>query len=105
MGRERIMGLLGLMLAAPVTSGGPTRPPGLLKPSPGILTAEADLRPNETQNLADHIGEFTRLATTAGVDLRFHLRVDLGDGREIPADTLAKVSKLLESVKSDLTLR
>jgi hypothetical protein len=105
MGRERIMGLLRLMLAAPVTSGGPTPPPESPKPSPGIVTAEADMRPNEIQNLADHIGELTRLATTAGVDLRFHLRVELGDGREIPADVRTRVSKLLESVKSGFTLR
>jgi hypothetical protein len=91
------------MLAAPMTSGGPTRPPEPPKPSPGIVAAEADLRPNEIQNLADHIGELIRLATTAGVDLRFHLRVELGDGCEIPADVRTRVSKLLESVKSGFT--
>jgi len=93
-----------IQLAVPVISGSPTLPPVPPKPSPGILTAEADLRPNEIQNLADQIGELTRLVTTAGVDLRFHLRIDLGDGRELPADLRPKLSKILESVKNGLTL-
>ena len=41
-------------------------------PKPGVLVAEADLRPNEIQDLADVIGDIVSVA--AGYDLTFHLR-------------------------------
>jgi len=44
---------------------------------PGVLVAEAILRPNELQELADQIGELTRLATEAGAELTFHIRIEV----------------------------
>jgi hypothetical protein len=57
-----------------------TLPSPALPPKPGVRVAEADLRPNEIQDLADVIGELTSAAV--GSNLKFHLRIELdGDGQ------------------------
>ena len=43
------------------------------KAQSGTLFTEADLQPNEIQDLADQIGEIKKIAV--GLDVRFHLLV------------------------------
>src|SRR5262249_3342514 len=50
----------------------PPEPP----PRPGVRVARADLRPNQLQDLADQVGELTRLAV--GFDLKLSLTIELG---------------------------
>jgi len=69
-------------------------------PKPSVRVAEADLRPNEIQDLADVIGELT--AAAAGNDLKFHLRIELGG--EIPPqnEIPEKLNKILKDVSDNL---
>ena len=80
---------------------GTRSPDGHLQPpKPGVRVAEADLRPNEIQDLADVIGELT--AAAAGNDLKFHLRIELGG--EIPPqnEIPEKLNKILKDVSDNL---
>ncbi len=83
----------------------PAQRPDLPPPPPpsGVFIAEAGLSTGQLQDLADLAGEILRIA--AGHDLRFRLRVRIGDGakgvpKEIVAelnDRLAEIAKFLDS--------
>lgn len=75
----------------------PGRPSG---PQPGVLVAEAELRPSEIQDLANNIGAITKAA--AELDLKFHLRIELGGSPPPAEDTVSKINQLFEDVLSDL---
>jgi hypothetical protein len=62
-------------------------------PKPGVRVAEADLRPNEIQDLADVIGELT--AAAAGTELKFHLRIELGGAAPASDEVVKKVNAVL----------
>ena len=80
--------------------------PGLIAESPpGALVAEADLRPNQIQELADQIGELTRLATAAsGTPLAFHLRITLSGSQQISSESLATLNEVLQKVSGNLKM-
>ena len=65
------------------------------------LTTEADLKPNQIQDLADQIGEIVKLA--AGYDLKFRLQVELG-GSNVPKNVVEKINSLLGEISDQLTL-
>jgi hypothetical protein len=67
---------------------------------PGIRIAEADLRPNEIQDLADAMGELT--AAAVGYDLKFHLRIELGGNSQPTDKTVERINKILKEVFEDL---
>ena len=69
----------------------------------GTRTGAADLEPNELQDLVDALPEVIKAA--AGVPLRFHVRVTLGDGGDVPAESVTSLNALLEGVKPDLRLK
>jgi hypothetical protein len=72
-------------------------------PPPGAFIAEADLRPNQIQDLADVVGDLTKAA--AGHELKLHLHIELG-GEEPPPDrTVEEVNKILRTVSGDMKLR
>jgi len=68
----------------------------------GVLTARAELRPDEIQDLADKIGDIVKAA--AGLDLKFKLTVELQRtaGQETAA---AGVNDLLQKVNPFLKLQ
>lgn len=76
---------------------GPPLPPPL---PPGVRVAEAELRPNEIQDLADVVGEL--VAAAVGYDLTFRLRVEVGGDSEVPDEVVKKLNKILEDVAVDL---
>ncbi|MBI4454518.1 MAG: ATP-binding protein [Acidobacteria bacterium] len=80
-------------------------PPVLLPPlrKPGVLVAESELRANEIQDLADQIGEITKAAV--GADLKFYLRVELGESTPPQDDVTAKINKLLGEITEGLKLK
>lgn len=82
----------------------PVEPPPPPPPPPkGAFIAEADLRPGEIQDLADVVGDLTRVAV--GHDLKFHLRIELG-GEDAPPDkTVQEMNKILKSIIKDMQLR
>lgn len=79
------------------------RPPEPPRPT-GVFIAEAELTTGQIQDLADQIGEVVRAA--AGHDLRFRVRVQVGDGaKPIPKDVVAELSGLLTQIVKDLQLK
>lgn len=77
-------------------------PSPTLPPRPGVHIAEADLRPNEIQDLADMISELT--AAAAGNDLKFHLRIELGGDVQPQSETIDKLNKILKDISVNLKL-
>src|SRR5712691_11500875 len=70
---------------------------------PGVLVAEADLRPNEIQDLADQVADIAKAAV--GLDLKFRLRVELGGGSRPSDDVVANINQLLQEISDDFKLR
>lgn len=61
------------------------------------------MRPGEIQDLADVVGDLTRVAV--GHDLKFHLRIELG-GEDAPPDKMVQeMNKILKSIIKDMQLR
>ena len=69
----------------------------------GAHTGSADLEPNELQDLIDVLPNVIKAA--AGVPLRFHIRITLGDGGDVAPESVSSLNELLESVSSDLRLK
>lgn len=90
--------------AYPRLTGTPAMPhPGLIaEPPPGTLVAEADLRPNEIQELADQIGDLTRLAAATETHLAFHLRIQMTSSQPSSPENVANFNTVLQKVASNL---
>jgi hypothetical protein len=67
-----------------------------------MFVAEADMQDFELQDLAEQVGILMK--ETVGLNLRFHLRVELGPASQVSEATLAKVNGLLEEVSKRLRL-
>jgi hypothetical protein len=91
--------LVKLKVSAERSEVPPPLPP---PPRPGVRVAEAELRPNEIQDLADAVGELIELA--AGQELRFRLRVELGI-ESLADDVVEKIGNVLADISKDLTLK
>lgn len=70
--------------------------PTPLPPSPKKHTAEAVLEPAELQNLAEALGPIRKVS--AGLDLQFVLRLELGENQEVPEEKLARLNETLATV-------
>lgn len=88
-----------IKLRIPQAAPPPPPPP----PKPGLLVAEAELRPNEIQDLADQIAEIAKIA--AGFELRFRLRVELSTGQKSANDLVDRLNALLAEISTKLRLR
>ena len=69
----------------------------------GAHTGSADLEPNELQDLVDVLPEVIK--ASAGLPLRFHVRITLGDGDEVPSESVASLNEILEGIRPDLQLK
>ena len=66
--------------------------------------AEAELRPNELQDFADHVGELRRAASPG--ELTFRLKIELDGRGKLPGqETVAKLNDLLAKVSKVLALK
>lgn len=74
----------------------------LMPPKLGIRVGEAELRPNEIQDLADVIGDLVGVAV--GHDLKFRVRIELGGDTPPPDEVVEKVNEILESVSENIRL-
>jgi hypothetical protein len=86
-----------------VRQSGKLPQPPILPPHPlppGVLVAEADLRPNQLQDLADQLGELTKVVV--GYDLKLHVRLELAGKKKPPADLITRLNALLEEVVKGL---
>lgn len=85
-------------VAPPVEPPAPPTPPV----PPGMVVAESNLRPDEIQNLAEVMGDM--LKATAGLELKFKLRIELSGDSEVPDETISKVNEVLKNVADGLQL-
>lgn len=71
-----------------------------------VLAAAAELASDEIQELGDVMHKLLTVSTKQNVPLRFHVRIELGDGKVPPTEETAKqINTLLKSVSKDLELR
>ena len=68
----------------------------------GAHTGAGILEPNELQDLVDALPEVVKAA--AGVPLQFRIHITLGDGGDVPSETVTSLNELLESVSAGLRL-
>ena len=84
-----------------------TSPPGgdkRFELKPDVLVAEAELRPNEIQDLAEHLAEIRKAA--GAFDLKFRLRLELDGRGAIPGtETIASLNDLFAKVSKNLSLK
>jgi hypothetical protein len=70
---------------------------------PTMLVAEADVQDFELQELAEQVGNLMK--ETVGLNLRFHLRMELGPALQVSEATLAKVNEILDEVSEKLRMK
>jgi uncharacterized protein YoxC len=68
-----------------------------------VLVAEADLRLNEIQDLADAVANIGQAAV--GFDLKLHLRLELSGVSRPPDDVVTKINLLLQDISEKLRLQ
>jgi hypothetical protein len=87
-----------------VAIGGPEPlPPPPPPPQPGVRVGEAELRPNELQDMAEVVGDLR--AASVGLNLKLSMRIELS-GDPPPSDaTVAKINEVLSKVSKTLVLR
>ncbi len=85
-------------ITAPVAS-----PPVVRESVPGVLVAEAPLRVDEIQNLNDAIADLVKAAV--GLNLQFHVRIELGPASQVSDAMLEKINELLSEVSQKLRLK
>jgi hypothetical protein len=79
----------------------PLAPPPL-PPRPGVLTAEAELKTGELQDLADEIASIVSAA--AGLRLRFVIRVEVTSTPPPTPEILSRINEALARVSDKLKL-
>lgn len=97
-------GASAVTLKEPDTTKGVSDEKGDYVPIPrGALTGSAVLEPNELQDLVDALPEIVSAA--AGIPLRFHVHITLGDGGDdVPSESVTFLNELLEGLSPDLRL-
>jgi len=71
-----------------------------------VLCAEADLEPVQIQDLGDIVPKLLDIKKKTGLPMRFHLRIEMGDGKNSPPkNTTEEVNTLLRDVNEGLQLR
>ena len=68
----------------------------------GAHTGSAILEPNELQDLVDALPDVVTAA--AGIRLQFFVSITLGDGDDVPAESVTSVNEILESINARLRL-
>ena len=94
-------GAQAIKLRLPGKTAPVPKPPEATKP--GLRVAEAELRPNQIQDLAEVISDIVSVA--AGHDLKFKLHVELGGEKSPPEEVLRKLNELLGQISEDMRLR
>lgn len=61
---------------------------------------------SEVQDLSDVVPDLLKIKAKANVPIRFHVRIELGDGKTLPSPEVTnKANELLKKVKEDFQLR
>lgn len=71
-----------------------------------ILVAASELEPAQVQDLGDIVPKLLEIKAKAGTPIRFHIRIELGDGKARPAeDVTREINALLKRIGENLELR
>jgi len=99
-----LAGAQNVKLKAP--SGGPPKPKPKPVVRPGVFAAEAELEPNQIQDLGDLIPELLKLKAKVNVNMRFRVRLEAGNEAQPPEQAVIdRINKLLEGVQEGFELR
>jgi hypothetical protein len=75
------------------------------KTGPGatnVLIANAELEPSEVQDLGDIMPDLLKIRARTNTPIRFHVRVELGDGKTLPSQEAAEeINAILKKVKDE----
>ena len=70
-----------------------------------VLVASSDLGPSEVQDLGDIVPELLKIKAKVNAPIRFHVRIELGDGKTLPSqDAANELNEILKKVKEDFQL-
>lgn len=73
---------------------------------PKTLVAVADLEPSLVQDLGDIIPKLLEIKSKSNTPIRFHVRIEMGDGKTMPSAEIAqKANAILKGVKDEMQLR
>ncbi len=73
---------------------------------PKVLIALSELDPSQIQDLGDELPRLLELKSKYGVPIRFQIRIELGDGEQVPdQEVSAKANEVLSSVKDGFEFR
>ncbi len=86
-----------------ILAKGPPPPPPPPPPPLGVLLAEAELQPNQIQDLAEQIADIKKAAV--GLDLKFRIRIELGGVLSPSAEPVVKINQILEEISEKLKLK
>jgi len=87
-------------------SGGPPKPKPKPVVRPGVFAAEAELEPNQIQDLGDLIPELLKIKAKANLNMKFHVRFEAGNESQPPDQAVIdQINKLLEGVQERFELR
>jgi hypothetical protein len=71
-----------------------------------VLVASSDLGPSEVQDLGDIVPELLKIKAKVNAPIRFHVRIEIGDGKTLPSQDAAKeINEILKKVKEDFQLK
>ena len=71
-----------------------------------VLSADAELQPSQIQDLGDIVSKLLDIKAKYDAPLRFHVRIEMGDGKNIPsAQAAAEANALLRNVDDKLNLK
>jgi hypothetical protein len=79
-------------------------PEGVIPPPPPERRcAEAELEPSELQDVVDGLSDVLRAG--AGLNLRFVIRLEVGDGVQMKAEQIARLNEVLTKISGKLRLQ
>jgi len=71
-----------------------------------ILAAASELQPAQVQDLGDIVPKLLEIKVKAGIPIRFHVRIEVGDGKARPSEEVTgEVNALLRRVREGFELR
>lgn len=78
---------------------------GVGRPHIHVLVASADFEPSEIQDLADLVPQLLEFKAKSKVPLRFHVRLEVGDGTQKPSpQSASELNRVLDGLKDGFTL-
>ena len=79
---------------------------GVVRETTKTLVADAALEPSQVQDLGDIVPKLLDVKNKSNVPIRFHIRIELGDGKTMPStEVTQKINAILMGVKEGLQMR